>query len=435
MMKNMLLWVLYRLLAFFARRYIVRHDIRVIGISWSVGKTSCRSIVTEVLKQLSLDNWNDMIFYSSPKNYNSELWLVLSVFQIEDYTPGVYNLLKLTFQIASTALFWTKNTDVLIAEYGIDAPWDMDKLLRVSIPDIAVLTKLDAVHSENFPEGVRQYWAEKWKFLLRARAKVYVNLQDEYSFENYYLLLNYVEIGDETERNFRLEAHDEDIVRMSFDYNWCTLSSNLIWEEIMMYIKLWYDIARDLGLEVVFKDQHFHLDLQPGRFSFFKKWEHILIDSSYNAAPESTRLALKHIFLLKKNIFSDYKTLVVIGDMRELWDLSEESHKELASHLRNVDNIYTVWPLTYEYLVPELHALWYKGNIVSSLSSRDIWKKLKKYLKNTKLEKYMILFKGSQNTIYTEEALAELLPKSEHKKLPRQELYWKQKKEVFFQGV
>jgi len=95
----------------------------------------------------------------------------------------------------------------------------MDKLLRVSIPDIAVLTKLDAVHSENFPEGVRQYWAEKWKFLLRARAKVYVNLQDEYSFENYYLLLNYVEIGDETERNFRLEAHDEDIVRMSFDYN------------------------------------------------------------------------------------------------------------------------------------------------------------------------------------------------------------------------
>jgi len=50
-------------------------------------------------------------------------------------------------------------------------------------------------------------------------------------------------------------------------------------------------------------------------------------------------------------------------------------------------------------------------------------------------ERYIILFKGSQNTIYTEEALSELLPKSEHKKLPRQEKFWKQKKEVFFRGV
>jgi len=95
----------------------------------------------------------------------------------------------------------------------------MEKLLRVSIPDIAVLTKLDAVHSGNFPEGVRQYWAEKWKLLLRARTKVYVNLQDTYSQENYYLLPNYVEIGDETEKNFTLTSHSEDMVRMSFVYH------------------------------------------------------------------------------------------------------------------------------------------------------------------------------------------------------------------------
>jgi len=38
-----------------------------------------------------------------------------------------------------------------------------------------------------------------------------------------------------------------------------------------MYIKLAYDIAKDLGIESDIIEQHFHFELQPGRFSFFKK--------------------------------------------------------------------------------------------------------------------------------------------------------------------
>ena len=434
-MKQVLLQLLYYILAFFARRYIERHDIVIIWITWSVWKTSCRMILKTVLEQLSADAWNDITFYSSPKNYNSELWLVFSIFQIEEYDPSVKNLFKLTKHIIFKSLFWTKNTDVLIAEYGIDSPGDMEKLMRISIPDITVLTKLDSVHSGNFPWGLREYWAEKWKLLLRSRDKVYVNLQDEYSVENYYLLPDYVEIGDQSEKNFDLKAHSDDIVRMSFSYNWNTLTSNLIWEDTMMYIRLWYDIAKDLGIKIEEWEMHFHFDLQPGRFSFFKKWKHILIDWSYNASPESMKLALKHTLLLKKNIFQEYKCVAVLGDMRELWDITEEAHRELASYLHKVDSIFTIWPLSYEYLVSELHTIWYDGKITSSLSARDIWKKLKKILNKAWDEKYLILFKGSQNTIYTEEALAELLPKSEHKKLPRQEKYWKQKKEMFFNEV
>ena len=442
-MKQILLKILYSLLAYCARRYIKRHDIIVIGITWSVGKTSCRVIVSEVLKQViinsAIENSDKNIFqtrvYTSPKNFNSELGLVLSVFQIEDYHPSIKNLLRFTWDIILKAFFWNKNTDILIAEYGIDSPGDMEQLLRVSIPDIAVLTKLDSVHAGNFPWGVREYWAEKWKLLLRVWANVYVNLQDEYSQEQYYLLPDYREIGDETEKNFHLVAHKTDIVRMNFEYHGSRISSNLIWADTMMYIKLWYDIAKDIGLEIQKQDQHFHFELQPGRFSFFKKWEHILIDSSYNAAPESVKLALEQIFLLQNNIFSDYKTLIVLGDMRELGDVAEEAHRELAPQLKKVDVLYTVWPLMYEYLISELHTLWYAWNLTSSLSARDIWMKLKTYLSKHSDEKYIILFKGSQNTIYTEEALAELLPKSEHKKLPRQEKYWKQKKEMFFNEV
>ena len=434
-MKYILLQALYRILAFFSRRYLDKHQIIVVGVTWSVWKTSCRIIIKEVLEQLSIDSESDVRVYSSPKNFNSELWLVFSVFQIEEYEPGIKNILGLTCQIISKSLFWVKNTDILIAEYGIDTPWDMHKLLRICIPDIAVLTKLDAVHSGNFSWWVREYWAEKWKLLLRARSRAYVNLQDEYSVENYYLLPDYVEIGDQSEKNFELEFHSEDIVRMNFSYNWIALSTNLIWEDTMMYMRLWYDIANDLGFEIRKQEKHFHFDLQSGRFSFFKKWAHIFIDSSYNSSPESMKLALKHTFLLQKKIFSDYEIIVVSWDMRELGDLTEESHRCIAQSLMRVKRVYTVWPLSYEYLISELHLLWYTWKITSSLSAREIGKKLKKFLEKSSEEKYIILFKGSQNTIYTEEALAELLPKSEHKKLPRQEKYWKQKKEIFFNEV
>lgn len=434
-MKHIILQILYRFLALCARIYIRRHHIYIIAVTGSVGKTSCRMVVSEILKQLQVTQGKKLDIYTSPQNYNSELGLVFSVFQIEEYHPSIKNLSKISLQIFCKALFSGKNTDILIAEYGIDSPWDMEKLLRVACPDISVLTKLDGVHSGNFPWWLRQYWAEKWKLLLATSGKVYVNLQDEYSVENHYLLQNYSEIADETEKNFELIEDMRDVVKMKFFYQGKEISLNLIGEDNLVYTKLALDIASSLGIELPKTSYDFYLTLQPWRFSFFKKWEHILIDSSYNAAPESMKLALKNTFLLQKKLFSDYKVITVLGDMRELGDISDLAHRELAHHLLKVPTIYTVWPQMYEYLVPELKSLWYTWTLTSSLSARDIGKKLKKFLTENPWEKYIILFKGSQNTIYTEEVLAELLPKSEHKKLPRQSEAWKTKKEEFFRGV
>jgi len=57
---------------------------------------------------------------------------------------------------------------------------------------------------------------------------------------------------------------------------------------------------------------------------------------------------------------------------------------------------------------------------------------LKKYLENTD-EKFVILFKGSQNTIFTEEALKEVLLNTEDKaRLVRQSDDWIEKKNNFF---
>jgi UDP-N-acetylmuramyl pentapeptide synthase len=43
-----------------------------------------------------------------------------------------------------------KQYDILILEYGVDHPGDMDALLRVVKPDISVFTKLDKIHGVYF---------------------------------------------------------------------------------------------------------------------------------------------------------------------------------------------------------------------------------------------------------------------------------------------
>lgn len=429
-MKQKLLKILYSLLALCARIHLTRHKIQIIAITWSVGKTSCRMVVAEVLQQLT----SQKKIYTSPKNYNSELGLVFSVFQIEDYHPSTKNLLKLSWHIFWKALFGKKQMDILVAEYGIDSPRDMEHLLKVAVPDIAVLTKLDAVHSANFPVGgVEAYWQEKWKLLIAAKKKVYLNLQDDFSQKNISLLKNYAAIFDPSQIRAKLQQDERDIARWHFAYQWKNISHNLLGEENNHYVALALDIARDIALELPKDEYHFHLELQPGRFSLFSYKNHILIDSSYNAAPESMRQVLANTQLLQKELFSEYRLIAVLGDMREL-DAPQEAHQNLATELLEFSSIFTIGPNMYEYTLPKLKDLWFSGTIISSLSSWDIGRKLKDFLDETS-EKYIVVFKGSQNTIFTEEALAILLSPEDQKKLPRQSEAWKVKKQEFFKGV
>ena len=116
-MKQKLLKLLYNFLAFCAKIYIARHKIKIVAITGSVGKTSCRMVVAQVLEQISSTpsnlplmkgkekNYSEKKIYTSPKNYNSELGLVFSVFQIEEYHPSVKNLLKLSGKILLQTFF------------------------------------------------------------------------------------------------------------------------------------------------------------------------------------------------------------------------------------------------------------------------------------------------------------------------------------------
>ena len=89
-MKAKLLHTFYSILGSLARLYIKKRKPIIIGINGSVGKTSCRMIITDILKKyLPMHE-----VYTSPKNFNGELGMSLAIFKIESWGASVPAMIK-----------------------------------------------------------------------------------------------------------------------------------------------------------------------------------------------------------------------------------------------------------------------------------------------------------------------------------------------------
>ena len=427
-MKKYILEKLYKMLASFSRYYLKNSNATIIWITWSVWKTTCRTIISEVIKQLSVDKK----VYTSPKNFNSEIGMIFSIFEIEEYKPWVFWLIKSSLIILFFTIFKKPNYDVLILEYWIDHVWDMDFLLTICKPDISIFTKLDYVHVENF-NNIEEIWNEKFKLMLNTKKIVYLNNEDKYcknNFDKIKVNKKYYFWWDITIDNYDLEKKDDKILA-SLNFKNKIITTNLLWEESANYILLALDISSSLYWnskenKKLNSEYSFNFDLQPGRFNIFN-WinNSILIDSSYNAWPESMKKMIENTFNIRDKLYNDYKAGFVIWDMRELWDMSKSSHEWLQELLDKWDFVYTIWKETKKYL---------KQN-KSFLSSQNAWIGLREFL-NKSGDKYIILFKWSQNTIFTEEALKHvLLNKLDITNLVRQEKYWLKNKEKFWSEI
>ena len=103
-------------------------DIPVVGITGSNGKT----IVKEWLFQLLHE---DFEMVRSPRSYNSQIGVPLSVWQLKS------------------------DTELAVFEAGISKPGEMERLERIVRPTIGIFTNIGDAHQENFsdyPEKIRE---------------------------------------------------------------------------------------------------------------------------------------------------------------------------------------------------------------------------------------------------------------------------------------
>ncbi len=105
----------------------------------------------------------------------------LSIFQIEKHSPSIISLIRIFFKTGRMSFFAKKEMgpDVLVLEYGIDHPGEMDFLISIAKPDCAIHTQIDAVHSEQFgnPENIAK---EEFLLVQNARDMVFLNMDDSY---------------------------------------------------------------------------------------------------------------------------------------------------------------------------------------------------------------------------------------------------------------
>ena len=76
-----------KLLAFLAKNYLKKHNVFVIWVNWSVGKTTARMIIYQTLSKF-INNKNIYFF----ENFNWELWLSLSILNREEFEPSFFVL-------------------------------------------------------------------------------------------------------------------------------------------------------------------------------------------------------------------------------------------------------------------------------------------------------------------------------------------------------
>lgn len=235
-MKQKLLKILYTILAVCAKIYIHRTKPQIIGVTGSVGKTSSRMIIFQVLKQFLPEK----TVYTSPKNFNSELGMVFSIFCVEQYTPLVKNLLKMLLLLCFKSIFAKKQYDIIVLEYGIDHPGDMDFLLRIARPDIALFTQLDYIHAANF-ESKQAVGEEKMKLLKAAKIK-FLNAQDDFQKDYFDRLDGEKYFYNEENIDFSFEEKGSEILA-KFKNGTQTITTNMLGSENFVYI--------DLALEIV----------------------------------------------------------------------------------------------------------------------------------------------------------------------------------------
>ena len=250
-MKIILLKFLQKILAKFTKIYLQRTKPIVIWITWSVWKTSCRMIISGILKKYL----QDKIVYTSSKNFNSELGLIFSVFKISEYTPWIISLFILSIKIIFKSIFAKKQYDILILEYGIDHPWDMDFLLSICKPDYSIFTKLDKIHScyFNTSNGI---WDEKIKLIKSTKLKTYLNHKDSFCKKIFPDIKVNKEFFPEI-NNYSLDNDNGKIISIiKFEikniekkkYLWESvykIKTNLIWIENAEYIVLWLKLLND----------------------------------------------------------------------------------------------------------------------------------------------------------------------------------------------
>lgn len=432
-------------LRYFAKKALAKHNPTIIGIAGSVGKSSTKKAIEAVL----------MDHFPTKAVGNSETGIPLGILGM---SPENYSPLDWLKMLAKSPLNmnYLKGTKYLVAEMGIDEPdppKNMDYLLSILKPDIAISLNVSATHSLQFDKTVKKEGLsqeerlqevitniahEDTKIITKSHCKVGMYNADDKDVVNQIegkeLSAKLLTFGTKSTCDISYGLYRVSLKGSSFDFfvkiDGKREEVNITFDHYILPREYREVFAASIlvGVEVGLSLDQIKTSLEKnyippkGRASIFEGiHKSSILDSTYNASKASIFAFLELIDILKKETNRDVSFL--FGDMRELGAESRIEHEEVAKKLIGiVDYLYLVGPLTREFVLPVIQEN-EKG--FKEVRWFDNSHRAGEYLKDNLPKQTLLLAKGSQNTIFLEDAVKQILEdKKDSKNLCRQEDFW-----------
>lgn len=474
-MKQIFVNLTLSYLRFWAKKALARHQPTIIGIAGSVGKSSTRNAIEAVLKD----------HFPTKSVGNSETGIPLGILGMKPENYSKFDWIKMLLK-SPFNLNYLKGTKYLIAEMGIDDPYppkNMEYLLTILKPEIAVSLNVSVTHSQQFDKTlsathnalsekerrnlvIEKIAEEDTKIITQSGCSLGIyNADDEYissaiarSKTTKQARERKIATSSESSRNDDSTKLQTFGTKSSNDISFLSYSVSLRGTEFIFSLKtsegrqelalhfsrfvlpeeyrevfaaaILTALSTGLNHKQIKESLEKNYILPKGRASIFNGInDSRIIDSSYNASKASMLAFLDLVDILKKE--SDRPVVMLFGDMRELGEESRIEHEEVAKKLAGiVDYLYLVGPQTREFVLPIIQK---NEKYFSEVRWFDSSVRAGEFMEQTLPHNALVLVKGSQNTIFLEESIRYILANQEDKsQLCRQEPHWLAVKDSHF---
>lgn len=319
----------------------------VIGITGSSGKTTTKEMVYSVVSQ----KFNTVKTFS---NHNNEIGFCQTVFEMKP------------------------DTQVLIIEMGMRGLGEISLISKYAQPDYAIITNSGSAHVGRLGsiENIAKAKCEIAEFLNPQGAFIALNqpiIKDtvNYQGEKIYFSLSDVKILEKNSSYSKFIYKNKTYeLNIEGDYNI---------ENALSAIEIGYKLG--LSYEEINRGLALYKPLE-------KRWEvqeingMKLINDSYNANPESMKVAVKTFIEFYQN------PVVVLGNMGELGDDEIRYHKEVGHFIAQL-NIFNAVFLTVGELAKNI-----------GIELENLGKSVLNFKNNKEIAEYLLKNFNSNNTIF-----------------------------------
>ena len=323
-----------------AREHRRQFDIPVIGITGTNGKTTTKELIAAVLGQ----KFN--VLYTQG-NFNNDVGVPKTLFRL------------------------TPEHEIAVIEMGASHPGDIKTLAETAEPTCGLITNVGKAHLQGFGsfEGVIKTKCELYDFLrTREDGLIFINADNEYLVD---------QIGDEEEIWLSPYSTDPDnqYACISGEIISCDPFLKFRWREPLMTLEeegrstKWHKVQTQLVgsynidnlLAAIAVGINFGVDRKKicaalesytpsnNRSQMTVTANNRLIVDAYNANPSSMQAALDNF----RQIEAEHK-MAILGDMRELGEVSAEEHQHIVELLQTME-LEEVWLVGEEFAATNCH--------------------------------------------------------------------------------